>query len=259
MTQSPTTSAYDAWAEYYDVSDADRSPFVDFYAHLVTDATSSILELGCGTGTIGLALRRLPGVNRAGSPPLTIGVDLSLPMLRIAHRKEAGAGWIAGDLTRLPVRGAFPLVICCFNTLQHLLTDDAMRQALHEIARVLHPDGRFAFDIYQPNLGYLASPYQDRLARALVDAGGRHLEIREDAAYDASTRLLTLDWRLVTAADRSAPPLAETRYHMRQFFPDEIGRFLAEAGLQVVSRYGDFDRQPFGPASRKQILVCRRT
>ncbi len=46
------------------------------------------------------------------------------------------------------------------------------------------------------------------------------------------------------------------RCGLRQYFADEVVGALSEAGLAIQERYGEFDRSPFTPQSRKQILVC---
>ena len=163
-------AAYDDWAPWYDVTDGDRTPFVDFYGRLVGPATRSLLELGCGTGTIGVALaQRMPYGARVA------GVDESAGMLAVADRRAPAYQWVQGDMRCPPVEGPFDLVLCCFNTLQLLPTDDDLLLALQSARALLADDGRFAFDVYLPNVAYLKVPQHDRLARAVRDAEGRRL------------------------------------------------------------------------------------
>ena len=74
--QEETSADYDAWASYYELTDADRSSHIEFYTGLLTGGTRSVLELGCGTGTVlrqvALRLKTL-GI----APPRCVGVDLS--------------------------------------------------------------------------------------------------------------------------------------------------------------------------------------
>ena len=250
--------AYDAWADHYDIADADRAPFIAFYGSLLGPDTRSLLELGCGTGTILAAMAARLRDEHHVVPDRVAGVDLSAGMLRVAAARHPGIEWIHGDICKPPLHGRFDLVTSCFNTLQHLLDYSDLLRALHAARDCLADEGRFAFDIYLPNVPYLSIEASDRLARAFVDEHGRALEIREDARYDADGRVLHLNWRLVLADDRAAPPLAATSYRLRQYFPAEIERALVASGLEIVERFGDFDRSPFGPGSRKQIVVCRR-
>ena len=245
-------AAYDDWAPWYDVTDADRTPFVDFYGELVRPSTRSLLELGCGTGSISVTLaQRMPDGARV------VGVDESAGMLAVAARRAPAYQWVQGDLRRPPVEGPFDLVLCCFNTLQLLSTDDDLLLALQSARALLADDGRFAFDVYLPNFAYLQVPQRDRLARAVRDADGRRLEIREDTTYDEDTRLLSIDWRLV-APDDGPESIARASYALRQYPADVLRGAVAAAGLDVVEAFGDLDRSILTPASRKQVLVCRR-
>jgi SAM-dependent methyltransferase len=99
----------------------------------------SVLDLACGTGIYARPLaRRLPGGG-------VIGLDLSLPMLRHAHRRARAEGlsnlWLVrGDARELPFEDArFDVVNCCGAL--HLFPD--LDAVLREIARVLAPGGRF--------------------------------------------------------------------------------------------------------------------
>src|SRR5215218_8042533 len=155
--------AYDTWADYYDVTDADRTPYIEFYKSVATPRMSSLLELGCGTGTIAGALKNgSPGLQRTGRTGV-VGLDESSRMLRIARRNHPDACWVRGDLCALPFSRSFDLVICCFNTLQHLLTLHHLERALAQVRAVVSSSGVFAFDVYQPNEAYLRIPQSNRL------------------------------------------------------------------------------------------------
>ena len=243
----PRRSAYDTWAEYYDLTDADRTPFIDFYRALVTPRTRSLLELGCGTGTITIALARvLAGRGGSLDSCRVVGVDESSGMLTAARARDDAVDWMLGDIRSLPVDGPFDLVISCFNTLQHLLADEDLALAFGEVWRVISPEGVFAFDIYQPNTDYLARPQRNRLARSVTTEDGRRLEIREDTRYDPGSRVLTIDWRLVEQGTQS-PPKATARYQMSSIFPrTSTGSWPAQG-----SRYWSASGTSTAPCSRR--------
>lgn len=258
MTRAPDTardstpSPYDAWASYYDIGEGDRMPFLQFYQSLLQAQTRSVLEIGCGTGILASAMRQQ--ITARGLLADVAGVDLSEPMLAIARDRDPLVRWYRQDMRELDIEGRFDLVFCCFNTFQFMLADEDLLAAFRAAHRHTQPGGRFAFDLYQPNLAYLAVPRKDSLARSVIH-GGRELQIREDTVYTEGPRLLDIDWRLV-AADAPEHTLARTHFRIRQYFASDIERLLALAGWQMLERYGGLDRSGFGPAAKKQVLVC---
>jgi ubiquinone/menaquinone biosynthesis C-methylase UbiE len=98
----------------------------------VTSSTS-VLDLGCGTGGFTLALHTLTGAR-------VVGMDISLRLLQYGARKPGGQelGWIQGQAESLPFAEAtFARVL--LSLVLHQLTNRA--EALREIARVLQPGG----------------------------------------------------------------------------------------------------------------------
>jgi SAM-dependent methyltransferase len=250
-----SSTPFDRWADAYDRMDRDSRPFIDFYTSLVTPRTRSVLELGCGTGTILEPL--VEAIARHGPPQRVIGLDESERMLSIARERVGGVELVRGDMRDPPITGAFDLIVCCFNTLQLLPREEDVAQTFRAVRSRLRLDGVFAFDVYRPDLAYLHRGHTGRLAKVARDERGRRLETREDARYDPRRRMLTLDWRLVAPDDPSAHTLAETRFEIRQYFPEDLERLLEEANLEMRHRYGDLDRAPFAADSKRQVVVCR--
>jgi SAM-dependent methyltransferase len=246
---------WDAWAEYYDLSTGRRAPeLIDFYGSLIEPRTQSVLDLGCGTGTITTALAdRL--ADRGSGQARVVGLDLSEKMLRVARSRDRRVEWVEGDMRSPSLSGEFDLVIASYHTFQSLLEDDDLARALTAARSLARPDGRLAFDVYQPSPSYLTDPPKDRVAGSMTDPEGRRVELREDFTYDPSVEVLTIDWRLIDVDDPAAPVAAFT-YRMRQYFPDVLDRILERAGWTVRERYGDLDRSPFTASSMRQVLVC---
>lgn len=255
MTPVPapaTPASYDRWARYYDIGEGDRLPFLRFYASLLRPGDRSVLEIACGTGIIAADLAAR--IASSGQAPRVVGVDISEPMLAIARKRYPALEWVLADMRQPQVQGRFDLVFCCFNSLQFMPTPVDLEQAFAAARRHVEPDGRFAFDLYQPNLPYLRVARTDTLARTVVHEG-RALQIRENSHYDEATRLLVLDWRLVPV-DAPGEVLAATRFTIRQFTHEDVERALAATGWRILERYGDLDRSMFTSRSKKQILVC---
>lgn len=252
MTTTYAPAAYDPWARYYDATEADRQPHLRFYGSLLRPGDRSVLEVACGTGLVAAELGTR--IAATGAVPRLAGVDISAAMIALARARAPDGQWVLGDMRVLPVEGQFDLVFCCYHSYQFMLEDADLAQAFDAARSRLAPGGRFAFDLYQPNLPYLRVARTDTLARS-VRHEGRELQIREDARYDEDSRVLQLDWRLV-AADAPGDILATTRFRIRQYFAADIERLLAQSGWRILERYGDLDRRAFDAGSKKQVLVC---
>jgi ubiquinone/menaquinone biosynthesis C-methylase UbiE len=249
-------NVYDQWADYYDLADIDRTEYVRFYSSLLGPDVSSVLELGCGTGTIAAAL-----VQRAHSLPQgqtlrVFGIDRSARMLTIARAKCPRVRWIKGDIRRLPTRGGFDLVVCCFNTLQLLLTDADLKEALLEARCALNSGGRLAFDIYQPNIDYLQSHVAERSVRSMSLKNGVRLELREKTHYLAESRILAVHWRLLDVTATPPRTVSRITHHLRQYFREDIRHVLQQTGFVIHEWFGDFQRSRFDDTSKKQVLIC---
>jgi trans-aconitate methyltransferase len=251
---------YGSLASYYDtLRNIVGLPSPQFYEDLITEDMHSVLELGCGTGIVTIALAdRLMEQHRSLAQTRIVGLDASSEMLQIARRRDDRIEWVKGDMRDPPITGRFDLVVCYYNTLQYLVTEQDVGQTFNAVRSMLTPRGLFAFDIYQPNFEYLKKPRTDQLIRSTVDTEGRALELREDACYDPALRVLRLDWRLLCQEPQGSVILACARQYVGQYTAADIDRLLKEAGLKMLARFGDLDRSHFTPRSKRQVIVCGR-
>lgn len=258
QVQFMTSAEYQAFnsiAEFYDLMQADRTPYTSFYSSLLEAGPKSLIDIGCGTGTITSALaEKSRELNPRGMVRIA-GLDGSAEMLKVAQMRDPTVEWILGDLRDVPDCGPFELAVSCYNTLQHV-DAEGLARAFSSIRAVLAPRGRLAFDIYKPNVDYISVKRTDSLARSLAGPDGEKLEIREDSEFDESTGALYLTWRLIDTKKPRAPALAETRYRMWQHEPEDVEGVLEAAGFKIISRFGGLDRSPFDAHSKKQVTVC---
>ncbi len=134
-------TAYRRFSGFYDAVMDDPSPRAqqvnDWVSRYLPDAFS-LLELGCGTGSI---LKRLTSV-----PSLT-GLDLSPEMLAVAQEKVPGARFIEGDMKAFSLRETFDVVICVFDTMNHLLSFGDWQSMFDVVHDHLAEAGLFIFDV----------------------------------------------------------------------------------------------------------------
>lgn len=95
------------------------------------DCSSKILDLGCGTGRISIAMQMMTGAQ-------VTGIDNSSKMLDIAAKKYDKIKWIKDDLDNLKFQGSnFDLILLVF-VIHHLNNLDNL---LENIKTMLSPQG----------------------------------------------------------------------------------------------------------------------
>jgi len=98
----------------------------------------SLLELGCGTGSILAGLTTLPSLT---------GLDRSPEMLAIAQAKVPSARLIEADIASFDLDERFDVVICVFDTLNHLPSFDLWTDLFGHVYDHLVEGGLFVFDV----------------------------------------------------------------------------------------------------------------
>ena len=225
---------------------------VPFYVDLARQQAGAVLELACGTGqlTIPIAAHGRP----------TVGLDQSRAMLNVATRQasavSAPVAFIQGDMRHFALGRDFDLIFVARNSLLHLLSTMDLLAAFSVVRRHLAPDGVFAFDIFNPNVKVLASPFGQRFpVMELGTSPFGPLRVEVTNAYDAANQVNRATWYISTAATQDAwiVPMV-----LRSIFPQELPLLLSAAGLELISRFGDLSGEPFGSDSRAQVCLCRR-
>lgn len=138
---------YQSFAQIYDhLMDTDLyNQWVDYTTKHV-EAGSSVLELGCGAGHVGIALQKC-GYHMTG-------LDLSEDMLTLAreHQDESGVHFLLlqGDMTDLSDYPLYDAIICYCDSLCYLRSKDQFLQAFQQVHNHLNDGGRFLFDVHTP-------------------------------------------------------------------------------------------------------------
>ena len=131
-------------AGIYDWLEGDR-PDLDVYVAMLVDelGARTVLDIGCGTGTLACLLARR-GIE-------VIGVDPAEASLDVARAKPGAAGvrWILGDATTLPDVQA-DAAIMTGNVAQVFLSDEEWHGTLTAVRAALRPGGRLIFETRDP-------------------------------------------------------------------------------------------------------------
>jgi SAM-dependent methyltransferase len=229
-------------AEVYDPLDPDRSD-LDAYVAMVDEfGAHSVLDIGCGTGTLACLL-----AHRG----LTVtAVDPAAASLAVARTKPGAdrVRWVHGYATDLPPLQV-DLATMTGNVAQVFLTDAAWAATLRAAYAALGPGGRLVFETRDPAVkAWLEWNRERSYQRAVVPEVGavqawhELLDVRGDLVSFRSTVVFESDGAVLTSN-------STLRFRHR----DEVTASLAAAGYVV-----DEVRQAPDRPGRELVFIARR-
>lgn len=212
---------------------------VDLLQELAGDGAAMEFAVGTGRIALPLAARGVP----------VWGVDSSTPMVRrLREKDEDGLVTVTtGDMTTTRVAATFRLVYLVFNGIGNLTTQDAQVACFANAAAHLEPGGSFLVEMVVPDLRRLP-PGED--ARVFSHAPGyvgfdRYTDLVAQQAVshhfiagDSGTRERRTPWRFV--------------------WPSELDLMARLAGLELRSRWADWDRSTFTGQSHSHVSAWQK-
>lgn len=149
---------------------AAEMPDREFYRERADRVEGPVLEMGCGTGRIYLALLRA-GLDADG-------FDISAAALAVlrehAAEEELEPTVWQGDMTQFTVDRAYAMVYCPFNAFQRLLTHEAQLATLDAAHEALAPGGSLVFDVFVPAFEFICDSYGEWQTETVTFRGELH-------------------------------------------------------------------------------------
>ncbi|HEX2172978.1 MAG TPA: class I SAM-dependent methyltransferase [Dehalococcoidia bacterium] len=248
---------YAAIAALYDLEHDAFTADLDFYRPLADRTGGPILEVGCGTGRVAVAL--------AAAGHTVIGLDPSPAMLDRARRRGAGLPpgaltLLEGRLTDLPPAGPVRLAIVPLNTWSHLTEPGEPAAALERLVAWLAPGGTLAIDLATPDLGLIGQPDdQVRLVWTGTDPVTGETVLRLESRRTDEARQVQ---RVTVIYDRIGEDGVCRRvvsaFDQRYTFPGEITALVERSGLIVHNVFGGYDLAPPETGSERLIVLAGR-
>jgi SAM-dependent methyltransferase len=254
---------YDSFiADYYDESPLvrHRTQDVEFYRDAVREFGDPVLELGCGTGRVSMALAQMG--------KRVTGLDLSERMLEHAARKRATLNkeerervhLVQGDMTRFDLGEKFQLIIIPFRPFQHLLEVRDQTACLERVHQHLRPAGCLILDVFQTDAERIHDPIHMRES-PLVEYwshDGRQVRISERvAAFHRAEQRNDVEMIYTIEHPGGRKERLVFAWPLRYFFRYEVEHLLARCGFRVTTEYGDFDKTPIRDDSPEMIFVAQ--
>jgi SAM-dependent methyltransferase len=207
-------------AALYDPLDPDRGD-LELYIGLADElAARSVVDIGCGTGTLACVL--------AGRGMEVTAIDPAAASLDVARTKHHAdlVQWVHGDAASLPTL-VVDLVTMTGNVAQVFVTDDDWAATLGAAASALRPGGYLVFEVRDPAQEAWKEWTRDASLRQVELPGVGRIETWVDL-LDVSPPLVSFRWTFVFESDGTVLTSDSTLRFRQQL---EISDSLRTAGF----------------------------
>lgn len=205
-----------------------------------------LLDLCCGTGVL---LQELEGGGLHA-----VGLDGSRPMLERARRRVTGAALIQADARRFALNPVFDGVTCMFDSLNHMLTVEELKEAFGCVRDSLMRGGWFLFDL---NTEAAYHEHWDG-SEIILDSDMR---ITTSSRYQHGKRLGVFVLTIEHMAGGAVAATEKVRLTQRCHSREEVLTAMSMAGLVLVDVFS-FDRGALvsvpPPDTERIFYLCRK-
>jgi SAM-dependent methyltransferase len=198
-----------------------------------------VLELGVGTGRLAIPLAER-GVE-------VVGVDISPEMLAKLKEKTLAVTAVEADMTTVSLEREFALVYIAFNSIFVLETQEAQVELFRNAARHLRSGGRFALETV-----VIKAPSSDQGKLSVVKVEADSVTL-SGGTVDWSNSLYKGMWMVMEPSGTTFYPLSG-----RHVTHAEMDLMAQLAGLELESRWGNWEGAEFGAKSELHVSIYRK-
>lgn len=218
---------YDYWADYiFDI------------AGKYVDKNARILELGSGNCKLATELKK--------KYKQIIATDLSANMLRLNGRKNLPK--VCCNMTSLPFKLDFDLVISTFDSVNYLLYKKDLRKLFKEVSTLLSEDGIFTFDASMEQNSIIHSGQPERTGKT------KGISYKQRSIYDAGKKIHQNIFEIRLENGQIITEIHRERiYSFEDYF-----NFIEGAGLYVAECLDAFSFKNGGPDSKRLQFIVKK-
>ena len=247
-----------AWL--YDLDNRDIvNDDIPFYIDYAKTRQGAVLELGCGTGRVAMAL--------AAEGFDVTGLDLSEDMLDVFRKKLADRPDIAdkiatvhGNIINFNFNRKFSMIIVPFRVFQLLTDDNDAARALNCIREHLADDGIFIINVFNPHVPMdeenWCRPETVQWERRCDTTGNYVVKKVLQDKIDIVNRVIYPKFIYEIAASDGQVRRVTDEFKMKYYYYDQLREVLEQAGLAIREEFSWYDKSPIG--GREIIFVCER-
>jgi len=244
--------AYTSFARVYDtfMSDVPYQEWCGYVCGLLKEygiADGLVLDLGCGTGSLTELLAKR-GYDM-------IGIDLSVDMLEIAREKQVRSGldilYLLQDMREFELYGTVRAVVSICDSLNYVMSEKEMVQVFRLVNNYLDPEGIFVFDL---NTVY---KYQELIGSATIAENRENSSFIWENMYYEEERVNEYDLTIFQKEESGLYRKYEETHYQKAYSLNTVKKLLAEAGMQFVTAYQAFTKEPPGEKNERIYIIAR--
>ena len=244
--------AYTGFAEVYDLF-MDNIPYEEWCKYLtgllweygVKDGL--VLDLGCGTGSLTELLAE------AGYD--MIGVDYSGEMLELAMDKRAESGhdilYLCQDMREFELYGTVAAVVSICDCMNYITDPEDLVTVFELVNNYLDPEGIFIFDL---NTEY---KYEVTMGDTTIAEDREESSFIWENQYEKEEKINIYDLSIFVKEKGDLYRKYHETHYQRAHSLDEIKAAIAEAGMEFVTAYDAFTKEPPKADSERIYVVAR--
>ena len=245
--------AYENLAYVYDEF-MDNVPYEEWAAYLhglfeeyqITEGL--MCELGCGTGSM---TERMADYGYD-----MIGIDNSEEMLEIAQEKKYHSGhegilYLLQDMREFELYGTVCGIYSICDSVNYITEKEELLQVFRWVNNYLDPKGIFIFDFNTEH------KYRDMIGQQTI------AENREDSSfiwenyYDEERHINTYELTLFLQVEDGLFERQEEVHYQRGYTLMEMQELLEKAGMEFVTAYDAFTKNPPNDQSERVYVIAR--
>lgn len=241
---------YTVLPAFYDAlnSDVDYGEYAEYILSNVSTVTPDILDLGCGTGELTLAL------SKKGAR--VVGLDASTEMLTLASNKAircgADAFFTCQDMSSFSTGKSYDAIISTFDSLNYLKSRAALLRTFECVKRELRDDGVFLFDM---NSEYkFRNVYSDN--SYILEGDGVFCAWAN--FFDEKTKKCDFYIDVFAEEKRGLYKRYSETQTERMFTLQEIKSSIKKAGLTLIGVFSDYEETPISDNTERYYFKVKK-
>jgi ubiquinone/menaquinone biosynthesis C-methylase UbiE len=243
--------------EFYGLEMDSYTADTDFFEPLLPQQ-GTFLELGCGTGRIARKLAGLSGP--AGLSRFVIGIDISIPMLRLAtqrqHPSERSLCYLCMDMVQLAFSINFDAILIPYNTLNLLGSEDKIIQCLQGCRKFLQPGGKLLVQLFVPTEDFIRQKKTFQFQMFDRPGGGKIIkEILKQYQPQSQSVHIEERFRVRPIQEGEAKEDWNSTYTIAGFSADQWLSIFSKTGFIPTNICGDYSGSPYHRSTTSTLLA----